>query len=316
MGQFFETTEVELAEHILGTSYGGGIRLAADRGATGLRLDITPIAPGVRLDQINLGFDFGLRANPLGVVVICHIRGGSVAYPGGRTERGYGPGDAFVPVPHDRAYTALCQGTDFTTAVLDPDLPARIAETAPGRSPAPVRFTSGTAIPPRAARIWGRTHAYVRATFTDLAADTYPLLADGAARMLVATALAVFPNNSLADPTIEDRHDARPVALRRAIAFIDDNAHRAITAADIAAAAFVTIRTIQLAFRTHLDTTPMAYLRRVRLEAVHRALRAADPATTSISAVAMRWGFGNQSRFAATYRAAYGVTPTRTLRRE
>ncbi|GIF00713.1 helix-turn-helix transcriptional regulator [Paractinoplanes rishiriensis] len=315
MGQVFKTTEIELAEHILGDSYGGGIRIDADRGDTRLRLDLTPITPGVRLDQINLGLDFGLRANPLGVVVICHVRAGSVVYPGGCHERGYGPGDAFIPVPHDHAYTAVCQGTDFTTAVLDPDLPGRIAETAPGRTPAPVRFTSDVPVSPQAARIWGRTHAFVRATFTDLRAEAYPLIADGAARLLVATALAVFPNNRLTDPTIEDRHDANPVALRRAIAFIDDNAHRTITVADIAASAFVTVRAIQLAFRSHLNTTPMAYLRRVRLEAVHQALRAADPATTSVIEVAMRWGFSNQSRFVATYRAAYGISPAATLRR-
>ena len=37
--------------------------------------------------------------------------------------------------------------------------------------------------------------------------------------------------------------------------FIDEHAHQDITAADIAGAARVTIRTIQLAFRRHLDTT-------------------------------------------------------------
>jgi AraC-like DNA-binding protein len=41
----------------------------------------------------------------------------------------------------------------------------------------------------------------------------------------------------------------------------------------------------------------------------------ADPARDSVTAVAYRWGFPSPSRFAAYYRAAYGVPPGDTLRR-
>ena len=86
-----------------------------------------------------------------------------------------------------------------------------------------------------------------------------------------------------------------------------------LTVADIAAASFVTIRAVQLAFRRHLDTTPLAYLRRVRLDRAHHDLLTGDPAHETVTAVAHRWGFPNPSRFAATYRRAYGVTPSYTL---
>jgi AraC-like DNA-binding protein len=33
-----------------------------------------------------------------------------------------------------------------------------------------------------------------------------------------------------------------------------------------------------------------------------------------VTQVAARWGFASPSRFARYYRAAYGVTPSRTLR--
>jgi transcriptional regulator GlxA family with amidase domain len=102
--------------------------------------------------------------------------------------------------------------------------------------------------------------------------------------------------------------------LRRAIAFIDEHAHDDIAGAEIAAAAGVTIRALQLAFRRHLNTTPLGYLRRVRLDYAHRELAAADPQHESVTAVAFRWGFANSGRFAAYYRQAYGVLPSRTLR--
>jgi AraC-like DNA-binding protein len=102
-------------------------------------------------------------------------------------------------------------------------------------------------------------------------------------------------------------------SLRRATAFIEANPDRDITVADVAAAAHVTIRAVQLAFRRHLDTTPMAYLRQVRLDHAHRQLQAANPGRESVTAVAYRWGFASPSRFTAYYRQAYGVLPSRTL---
>ena len=92
------------------------------------------------------------------------------------------------------------------------------------------------------------------------------------------------------------------------------HAHDDITGAEIAAAAGVTVRAVQLAFRRHLDITPLGYLRRVRLHHAHRQLAAADPQHESVTAVAYRWGFANPSRFAACYRQAYGVLPSHTLR--
>ncbi len=116
------------------------------------------------------------------------------------------------------------------------------------------------------------------------------------------------------ETTSTDRHDPLRGTVRRAVTFIDEHAHTDITIADIAAAAYVTVRAVQLAVRSHLDTTPTAYLRRVRLEHAHRQLQAAGPATTTITDVAYRWGFSNATRFAAYYRQAYGVPPSHTLR--
>jgi transcriptional regulator GlxA family with amidase domain len=141
-----------------------------------------------------------------------------------------------------------------------------------------------------------------------------PLLVGSAAQMLAAATLATFPNTALADPTIEDRHDASSVTLRRAVAYIEEHVADDVSLADIAEAAHVSVRAVQLAFRRKLDTTPMAHLRRARLDHAHRALVAADPRHTTVAAVAARWGFPNHSRFTATYRVTYGVLPSVTLR--
>jgi transcriptional regulator GlxA family with amidase domain len=141
-----------------------------------------------------------------------------------------------------------------------------------------------------------------------------PLLIDCAAQTLAAATLAAFPNTALTEPTIEDRHDASSTTLRRAMAYIDTHAADEICLSDIADSAHVSVRAVQLAFRRHLDTTPMAYLRRVRLDHAHRALVAADPRHATVASVAARWGFANHSRFTAVYRETYGVLPRTTLR--
>jgi AraC-like DNA-binding protein len=58
----------------------------------------------------------------------------------------------------------------------------------------------------------------------------------------------------------------------------------------------------------------MAHLREVRLARVREDLLAADPARVTVTAVAARWGFPHQGRFAAAYRDRYGQAPSATLR--
>jgi transcriptional regulator GlxA family with amidase domain len=102
--------------------------------------------------------------------------------------------------------------------------------------------------------------------------------------------------------------------LGRARSFIEENPSLELCVADIARAADVTPRTLQVAFRRHLDTTPMHYLRAIRLAHAHQALRAAERGDGStVSRVALDWGFQNPSRFAAYYRQAYGRPPSETL---
>jgi AraC-like DNA-binding protein len=315
MRQVFETSDPDTAEQILRSAYGGTIRIDAGHQRCGIRLDTATLTPAVRLDLVSFSVRWGLTASPLGVLVLCHIRSGGHAYSSEGSKRTYGPGDVFLTIQPDRPCSAQCTETDFDTAVIHPALLSQIAATEPGRTEQPVRITSYDRLPPQDAALWRSTHAYVRdAVLGYPEAAAQPLVAASAARLMAATALAVFPNNALTEPTMKDRRDAHPDTLRRAVAFVDENAHTGITAADIAAAANVTIRAVQLAFRRHLDMTPLEYLRRVRLDHAHRDLIAADPASQTVTAIACRWGFPSPGRFASLYRRAYGVAPSHTLR--
>jgi transcriptional regulator GlxA family with amidase domain len=114
--------------------------------------------------------------------------------------------------------------------------------------------------------------------------------------------------------TTAETSAAQPRSLRRAIAFIHENADRDIGLGDIAAAISVTPRSVQYIFRRHLCATPLEYLRRVRLDRAHRDLQAADPAVDTVMAIAGRWQFGHPGRFSIAYREAFGTPPSQTLR--
>lgn len=113
---------------------------------------------------------------------------------------------------------------------------------------------------------------------------------------------------------LEPGAEPLPGALRRAQEVMSDRAAEPLTVDDVARATGVSVRGLQSAFRRHLDTTPMEFLRGVRLERAHAELVGADPSTTTVAQVAHRWGFTHVGRFAAHHRARYGSSPSESLR--
>lgn len=143
---------------------------------------------------------------------------------------------------------------------------------------------------------------------------THPLAAQQLERSLIQTLLFAQPHNytaALAAPS--HKAGTRPVA-KAAELLRSDPAHP-WTVAELAAEVSTSVRSLQEGFRRSLDTTPTAYLRRLRLEEVEHELSAAEPGTVSVTDVATRWGFVHLGRFAAAYSQAFGERPSTTLRR-
>ncbi|UFS95287.1 AraC family transcriptional regulator [Nocardia huaxiensis] len=142
-----------------------------------------------------------------------------------------------------------------------------------------------------------------------------PLVLQGLKRSTAAILLATFPNTTMTAAYVPDPAPAPSAVVRRAVEFIDGHAAQPVTLAEIAEHARVTPRALQAAFRRHLDTTPLGYLRRVRLENAHHDLKSSDPTDgATVRSIAADWGFTHPARFAAQYRTVYGVSPSHTLR--
>jgi len=72
-------------------------------------------------------------------------------------------------------------------------------------------------------------------------------------------------------------------------------------------------RTLLRAFRTIRNTTPSRHVHVLRLQRVRRALSAATE-SDSVTRIAATFGFRELGRFAKDYKAAFGESPSNTLR--
>lgn len=105
-----------------------------------------------------------------------------------------------------------------------------------------------------------------------------------------------------------------PRHVKWAIDYMQEHIAEPITLDEIAAAAKVSIRTLQQGFRQFRNTTPMSYLHEIRMLAAHRDLLETD-GRQAIAEIALRWGFSHLGRFAADYRKRFGQLPSQTMKR-
>lgn len=158
---------------------------------------------------------------------------------------------------------------------------------------------------PRHAAQWDAMFAYLDQTLDD--SETDALVDAELERHALLVTLSTFSSTFSASLRRPPQRAAAPVTVRRALAYIDDNAHLPITVDDVAAATYISTRGLQYAFRRALGLTPTEALRRARLEGAHRDLQGGNG--PSVATIARRWGFSNVSRFALAYRETYGKPP-------
>lgn len=289
------------------------LRIGAVGEYTRARISRRVLAPEVGFDDLDYSFDIGYSGEPPDLLIICDVVSNTIRSVGEGYEDTFGSGDQFLISRPGLPYSGVAYSSRLRFTVLDPVILNRVA--ADGDMDVPVRILDHRPISRQAQLQLQRAIAYVR---HDVLPDgpAAPLLVSTASQYLAASVLQAYPTTAVSDPTATDRRDANPGTLRRALAFIDASADLEITVSDIARAAYVTPRALQLAFRRLLDTTPTAYLRRVRLDRARDDLRTATAGDgQTVTAIAARWGFPSASRFAEQYRAAYGESPSRTLRK-
>ena len=104
----------------------------------------------------------------------------------------------------------------------------------------------------------------------------------------------------------------RRLSFIRAIEYAE-SLNKPISIPEFAAETGVSPRVLELTFRETIGCTPLQYLHQRLLNIVHRELLNAEPGTTSVTEVAIRWGFSELGRFAVQYKRLFGESPSTTL---
>lgn len=104
-----------------------------------------------------------------------------------------------------------------------------------------------------------------------------------------------------------------PHHVRQVEQYIDAHARESISLEQLVTISGTSGRALFDGFRRFRGTSPMAFLRTVRMRRAREDLLSA-PNGVSVSTIAARWHFLEPGRFAVQYRQAYGETPSETLR--
>lgn len=303
----FRTSEPESARQFFATAYPPGWRLTGlTRGAvvTHRRCE----AGGVTVDDVLIQGRVSVQIAPVDSVVVIQPRAGSLTVKG----RGLPTADCPVLVAHGMSCVLQASGARFDVVTIGSDVLHKVAADLRAPLSQQIRFHSSRPRSRAAIRAWHRALDYAAGALASADTAQQPLIVATLAPLLAGALLECYPSN------LTDRDAAGKPALsevlKDAVSFIHCNASGDIGVNDVAAAVHLTPRAVQYLFRRQLDTTPTEYMRRVRLHRAHQDLVAGSRSTTTVTAIAQRWGFAHTGRFAVLYRRTYGQSPHTTLR--
>ena len=247
------------------------------------------------------------------VLLVVRPSAGAMLVRLGREEFAVPPG-APVLLPAREPVSILWADTEADCVCLNADDVERVAVETSGLDDLALRFTWLRPMLPSLDQRWNDTvQAVTRAVRRNRRTMAGPVLTGQLAERLAEAVLDTFASTRLASRPRLPLDHATPAVVRRAVDFIDANADRDLTTSDIAAAAGIGARGLQSAFRRHRDSTPTAYVRRVRLDRAHQELMDTDPTDRdTVPAIAARWGFPTPGAFVSAHQHVYGGLPHQT----
>ncbi len=156
---------------------------------------------------------------------------------------------------------------------------------------------------------------YMAMTLTETGGISGSSIAKKHMSSLLMSALINCLDHNYQDELASGTASPRPAYIAKAQEFMRTNFAEAIGPEDVAEAADVSTRALFAGFRSHLNTTPMRYLKELRLDMVHDTLTRMEPRRTSVTTIAMNYGFSHLGHFCAAYKQKFGELPRETLRK-
>lgn len=289
---------------------------------------IYPLQEGdldARLDLLRLGsstaglLSYGVDARQRTTVteqfhVNLPIRGRAVSRMGRHLIGETKPGQAALFMPdHPADITWLDRCAQLCLIVPPATLEGSLERLLGRALSAPLAFESRMSFAGGLGRSWRQT---VEVVVSELSSEGGLLAHSGVARqleMLVVDGLLLGQQHNYTDALDRGRWRPSNRSIARAVELLEETPERPWSTTSLAQEVHLSVRTLQEGFAQHVGMPPMRYLKRVRLRRAHYLLDTADPAITTVAAVASRFGFSHLGRFSMAYREMHGESPSATL---
>lgn len=240
-------------------------------------------------------------------------------------------GEAFVTVDGKKVYCSPKQavmisptlGVDMNfgegceqliVRIERPDLERQMEQHLGRHLGMPVEFEPAVPLTTSPAREVTNLLRYMAMTLTETGGISGSTIAKRHMSSLLISALINCLDHNYREELANGRTCPRPGYIAKAEEFMRQNFAEPIGPADVAAAAEVSTRALFAGFKNCLNTTPMRYLKELRLDMVHDALSKVEPSRTSVTTIAMNHGFSHLGHFCAAYKHKFGELPRETLR--
>lgn len=125
-----------------------------------------------------------------------------------------------------------------------------------------------------------------------------------------ATSSAVAPQT----PRARDARLSRSRLVQRAAEFLNSHAAEGVRIGELSRVAGVSERTLRKAFQTVYGVSPKQFDLRERLFGARRALCQIDATRKTVTTIACEFGFFELGRFSRAYKAAFGESPSQTIK--
>lgn len=130
---------------------------------------------------------------------------------------------------------------------------------------------------------------------------------------MVITMLLTSQQHNYSEELAGEGRSIAPAFVKRIERYIEEHADEPITIVDLAEHAGVSSRSIFNGFRRFRNTSPMLFLKEVRLRRVNEELKRLTPSETTVTAIAYKWGFTHLGHFTTDYKRRFGESPSQTL---
>ncbi|WP_425308972.1 AraC family transcriptional regulator [Ammonicoccus fulvus] len=263
-----------------------------------------------KVDLVGLDYGHTVRITPgeLGTFYLAQLPlHGSARIRFGRDTVTSTSGVAAVLSPDDPVDMIWAEGTPQLLCRIDRSALDEEFRLLTGEEPnTPVRFRPVMSVGDRGGRTWMTQLRRSWQLSTKQPSDGAP---DGVGDLLTSLLLLQPHNHSAL--LLRAANDVG--ITRRAMHWMENRVAEPVSIPEVAAGVGVGVRALQRAFRNELDTTPLAWLKRRRLEIARERLRSARPGSATVTSVAAGVGLSHLGRFALEYHALFGENPSDTL---